>query len=354
MRKDPQIERTGGRWFILKVLLFVLLVSAPSPNVGYGMPKETENCPVVSPIATGVPGSVFRPQDKLYDVSVVDSTNVWIVGYFGTVFHSSDAGKSWTRQTSGTSSSLMGVYFTDSNNGWIVGESGTILATRDGGAKWEKQVSPVLDEQLFKVQFVNEREGWVVGSRGVILHTTDGGEHWGRLPFDEDVTLNDIVLLNSSEGWIAGEFETVLHTTDGFKTWEKQRGDKEGKLFGIAFRGSLSGIAVGTSGSIIVTKDGGKNWTEVESLSQDTLLKVRFESETEVVAVGLRGVVVKGDVGNGEAQFSLVCLPEHYTWLSGIAFGKNGVGFLVGDLGKVFVTTDHGKRWVIDINHPQA
>jgi photosystem II stability/assembly factor-like uncharacterized protein len=170
-------------------------------------------------------------QDKLYDVSVADKGNVWVVGYYGAIFHSNDGGKSWSRQNSETSDSLLGVDFVTDHQGWVVGESGMILHTKDGGTKWEKQLSPVPDERLLKVQFVNERDGWAAGSNGVIIRTLDGGAHWERLPFRGDVTLNDFHFLNTSEGWVAGEFETILHTTNGGKTWQKQRGDKAGKLF---------------------------------------------------------------------------------------------------------------------------
>ena len=222
----------------------------------------------------------FRPQvikytDKLYDVSAAGGGKIWTVGYFGSVFYSEDNGLHWIRKGVSTKASLLGVYFVNENKGWIVGDSGTILCTNDGGESWEKQISPVTDQELLKVQFINENQGWIVGTYGLILHTADGGKNWERLPFDEDLILNDLCFINSMQGWLAGEFGTVLYTEDGGQTWVKQLEDEMGrKLFGIDFCDDKHGIAVGIEGIIYTTSDGGESWNLKDTDAKDTLLKV--------------------------------------------------------------------------------
>jgi photosystem II stability/assembly factor-like uncharacterized protein len=291
--------------------------------------------------STGPPAVTFG--DKFYDVAVQDQ-NVWVVGYFGAVTHSKDGGMTWERQNPGTRASLLGVSFVNDRVGWIVGDQCTILHTQDGGMRWEAEKSPVTCEKLLKVQFLNEKVGFAVGSFGVILHTDDGGAHWHRLPFEEDVILNDLVFLNIQEGWIAGEFETILHTVDGGKTWQKQRGDQEGNLFGLAFRNSKEGVAVGTAGKVLRTIDGGQTWNEVKGATSDTLLKVQFYGNDQAVAVGLRGSAMKSS--DGGQSWSSVIIPNHYTWLSGLAFNHQGVGFLVGDHGTIFTNRESDKTWI--------
>ncbi|MBN1433109.1 MAG: hypothetical protein JW931_10110, partial [Methanomicrobiaceae archaeon] len=166
-------------------------------------PSEQENGH-----AKGFSPQVIKYTDKLYDVSSAGGEKVWAVGYFGSVFYSGDNGLHWDRRDVGTKKSLLGVYFANEKNGWIVGDSGTILCTSDGGENWEKQTSPVTDQELLKVQFINENQGWIVGTYGLILHTADGGKNWAKLPFDEDMILNDLCFINSTKGWIAGEFGT--------------------------------------------------------------------------------------------------------------------------------------------------
>ena len=78
-------------------------------------------------------------------------------------------------QTSGTTSTLLGVSFTDTNNGTAVGEFGTILRTTDGGNNWAPQVSGTV-EDLWGVSFTDANNGTAVGFdfntvTGLILRT---------------------------------------------------------------------------------------------------------------------------------------------------------------------------------------
>ncbi len=64
----------------------------------------------------------------------------WIAGSPGSrVFHSSDAGHTWTVFDTGTTLPLRALAFADDQHGWAVGELGTILATADGGTTWQSQ-----------------------------------------------------------------------------------------------------------------------------------------------------------------------------------------------------------------------
>ncbi|MFC1494313.1 WD40/YVTN/BNR-like repeat-containing protein [Thermodesulfobacteriota bacterium] len=292
----------------------------------------------------GFHAQVIKHTDKLYDVSAAGGDNIWVVGYFGSIFHSEDNGLSWTRKNAGTNESLSGVYFINEKKGWIVGESGLILTTSDEGESWKKQKGPVTDQKLLKVQFINENQGWIVGTYGVIMRTEDGGNKWERLPFDEDIILNDLCFINSMKGWIAGEFGTILYTEDGGNTWIKQLEDEMGrKLFGIDFSDDFNGIAVGNEGVIYRTRDGGKIWELKSNAASDTLLKVAFSDNTHAAAVGLRGCFYATD--DGGDSWKSVCPLNHFTWLCGLTYDRNGRGFAVGDGGKIFISNNNGLKW---------
>ena len=328
MKRNSRKLKTSG-W-----VLSVLFVCLALVLTGCGNKQKTTQ---IGPnAAMGPPPMTFG--DKFYDVAASDKDHVWAVGYFGAITHSSDGGKTFTRQQAGTMNALTGVFFINSKEGWIVGDLGTILHTNDGGLKWEPQKSPVTDQKLLKVQFLSEKEGFAIGTFGVVLATKDGGITWNRLPFKDDITLNDLFFFNPREGYIAGEFETILHTMDGGATFQKQHGDQLGQLFGIAFK-DKKGIAVGTAGKVLITSDGG-SWKEVKSVTDDTLLKVKF-IDSKAIAIGLRGAVITSD--NGQ-DWSPEVIPGHYSWLSGVAFIEN-VGYLVGGEGKILATNDSGKTW---------
>ena len=103
----------------------------------------------------------------------------WFAGAAGAIFKTTDGGRSWARQDSGTGRGLYDIEFVDVRYGWAVGQHGTILATRDGGAHWRRQRSGSTAD-LGCVDFVDRLHGWA-GDRQVRLRTTDGGRTWHKL-----------------------------------------------------------------------------------------------------------------------------------------------------------------------------
>ena len=59
------------------------------------------------------------------------------MGDSGTILTTTDAGGSWTTQTSTTAAWLRAVHFISPTQGWIVGQGGTILTTTDRGKTWQ-------------------------------------------------------------------------------------------------------------------------------------------------------------------------------------------------------------------------
>jgi photosystem II stability/assembly factor-like uncharacterized protein len=102
-----------------------------------------------------------------------------MVGNDGTIITTSDAGASFTPETSGTTQLLTSVAFRDASHGWVAGTYGTLLATADGGSTWASQTNP--DPSLYDlngIAFSDTGHGWAVGKNGTILATVDGGAHW--------------------------------------------------------------------------------------------------------------------------------------------------------------------------------
>src|SRR5206468_10994002 len=68
----------------------------------------------------------------LFGLSFTDANNGTAVGWYGTILRTTDGGRHWIIQSSGTTNLLYGVSFVDANNGTVVGANGTILRTADG------------------------------------------------------------------------------------------------------------------------------------------------------------------------------------------------------------------------------
>ena len=67
---------------------------------------------------------------ELYDVEFIDDTTVFVVGQYGTILKSEDAGLNWTVETSPTNEVLQKVRYSDNGDEgilWAVGQNGIIL-----------------------------------------------------------------------------------------------------------------------------------------------------------------------------------------------------------------------------------
>jgi photosystem II stability/assembly factor-like uncharacterized protein len=125
-----------------------------------------------------------------YGISFADSNNGIIVGstvlHGGVIFSTTDGGNSWVCRT--TSYSLYSVCFSDSNTVVAVGGLGSILYSTDVGKTWSSQNSGTTF-YLRDVAFTNHDLGTIVGASGIILHTVNGG----TTSIHEDRNLSNIL-----------------------------------------------------------------------------------------------------------------------------------------------------------------
>ena len=103
---------------------------------------------------------------------------LWRAGHAGMVEFSSDAGASWSRQTSNVYVDLTAGSAPSEKVCWIVGRAGTILLTIDAGGHWAPIHSP-LNEDLGGVRATDGLHTtiWNLGNTKV-FETSDGGATW--------------------------------------------------------------------------------------------------------------------------------------------------------------------------------
>lgn len=261
-------------------------------------------------------------RDSVYALDTSAAGDVWAVGAFGSIHRSSDGGKSWNEQPSGTTQNLFGIDMLDASAGWIVGRSGTILKTTDGGEHWVAQPSGS-ERHLFDVVALDAQRVVAIGDWGTILTTDDGGAHWQDHTLPRDVILNAQSWVDRDHGWIVGEGGAIVRTSDGGKTWEEIDGGIFKTLYGVHFNDERQGWACGLDGLIVGSSDGGRTWATLHG---------------EADLGGLEQVGARAGANN----------PHLY------AIDVDGQqGLAVGDNSSVFSSSDGGRTWSV-VNVPAA
>jgi photosystem II stability/assembly factor-like uncharacterized protein len=335
----------------LLALWFAGLILGSAPAFSSGHAAATTKHPVVN--------------ENFYGVEIVRE-RAWIVGYYGTILHSTDRGQTWQIQSSPTRNALFTVRFVSASQGSVSGSYGTVLQTSDGGKSWRAQ-SIGTTEHLFASYWLDESHGWMAGSRGITTRTNDGGRSWAHVIVPGDFTLNGLTFLDASRGWLAGEFGAIFQTLDGGKSWVKQKSPVEvsfasgasQNLFALLFTSPADGYAFGLDGLVLRTRDGAR-WeilrrrenTDGTNSANHLFTAAAFNGR--ISAAGERGTLLQYDPDSGNWRQAGIQIPR--LSLNAMAFGKDGLGLAVGNRGLVLRTEDGGKSWKrlkIEV-HPRA
>lgn len=224
------------------------------------------------------------------DFSFQDSRHAWLIASDcatakGSLYRTSDGGKSWTRRSFYSHSCSGGANFSLSvlsgTTAWVVqnepsAAAATLAKTINGGRSWRVVRNRLPD--LGKITFVDASRGWLAG---LSLHRTDdGGKTWARvvLPpprgFAGRLAFLSRVTFFGSRGFVAAEYEHGRHvigfyrTDDAGRSWHllatlAGSGPAPFPQFAIS---ALSPTTVwlftaGAAPAVSVSRDGGRHWT---------------------------------------------------------------------------------------------
>jgi photosystem II stability/assembly factor-like uncharacterized protein len=142
--------------------------------VPYGE-TEVRNVSIKSPTIS----NYVQTAETLYAVFCSSVTSGWVAGTNGTVFKTTDSGKTWQTQRTNSDQVIRSIYFLeDGEHGWVAGQNGALEYTEDGGDTWTTQASHT-NTMLKAIYFLpGGKRGWAAGTSGTLLHTEDGGKHW--------------------------------------------------------------------------------------------------------------------------------------------------------------------------------
>ena len=156
------------------------------------------------------------------DLAFTDEKNGWAACEPAGIYHTSDGGLSWDRQTTGletalgpgqaNSAAIIEIDFSDPAHGWAIWNctalnQSLLIGTADGGKTWAQYWRAPEGETLRAVYFLNSQEGWLGTQRSqYVYHSIDGGHHWTVEPvnFEEQMPLYRIAAADADHIWAVG------------------------------------------------------------------------------------------------------------------------------------------------------
>ncbi len=157
------------------------------------------------------------PVRPLLDVWFRNAREGFVVGSYGMLLHTTDAGETWklvsNRMDNPEGFHLNHITPAPDGNLYIAGEAGFVYRSADGGETWDS-LEPGYPGSFYGLVVVPAAAGGyellVYGLRGNLFSSTDKGETWTRVDSGTPVTLLTGMLLGDGTVVIAGQAGTIL------------------------------------------------------------------------------------------------------------------------------------------------
>jgi photosystem II stability/assembly factor-like uncharacterized protein len=172
-----------------------------------------------------------------------------------------------------------------------------------------------ITDKFFAVWPTSPTRAFIGGSRGKLLLTEDGGKTFSRVNIGSDLAIFGIQMTDAQNGYLCGQDGLLMRTRDGGKTWERLNTRTHLYIFAMSFPDTLHGYLVGDQSLVLSTANGG-----------ETFLKRRLER------------IFPKDLQD-------YALPYMEPTLYNVTFRDDNRGWIVGEMGRIWATTDGGATW---------
>jgi photosystem II stability/assembly factor-like uncharacterized protein len=209
---------------------------------------------------------------------------------------------------------------------------------------------------LHSIDFVNQNTGWIAGEAGTILKTTNGGVNWVVQKTGTTRNLYSVDFVDLNTGYACGAFKLTIRTKDGGENWVISPDSAFVDYYSIRFLNGLTGFVAGSSG-LKRTTDGGVSWVTIPDVPA-WLLHVYFVNTNTGFVLGEAGVIYK--TSNSGINWDTVFCPTNYDLYSAYFINEN-TGWVTGNLypmttpqsNVILKTTNGGVNWQLTGNYPK-
>jgi len=216
----------------------------------------------------------------IWDLSMIDSTHIWICDGEGKIFATADAGDNWMHQFSDSTLTEFMNYIEmfDLDNGIAMGDHidprnhpegpAVFLNTSDGGNNWisvnDSAFGAGSGDTWRRLDFINPNIGYFQ-EFGInpqkIFKTTDGGNSWVATNYPEGTSVQALKFYNENIGLVISQSRIVYRTLDGGVTWESITSPHSGWGEDIEFApDDPSRVWMADQSSLFFSSDTGKTW----------------------------------------------------------------------------------------------
>lgn len=248
-----------------------------------------------------------------------------------------------------TSKYLNGVTFSNDTTIYAAGNN-AIIKSSYNGREWN--IVYENDLHFFNaIAFANENSGFAVGrtadetvvNKGLILNTIDAGKNWTTAHTTQS-QLRAICFPSSTIGFAVGQEGKIHKTSDGGSTWVEKSSGVSNHFYSISFVDSQTGLVCGSGGIVMKTADGGETWTSISSGTTNWLYSISISDNGVAHAVGSSKRLIRStDFGN---TWSSVTLSDGMAkTLFAVCFATPNIGYIAGEDGLSYFTTDGGVSW---------
>ncbi|MEE2673501.1 MAG: YCF48-related protein [Myxococcota bacterium] len=308
-----------------------------------------------------------RSGENVYDDVTLNNVNClrgtpncWLIGEFGYLFYSDDAGETW-QPSAIEGSTVLPIVPVAYNTLEVPAEAKPALTEFSmgivddlhlnvaiqafasaeeirvfGKAEDPSELFEILEARMQDIRTVIEDAG-VDGSR-VRLRA--------QPPWDFEDYLGD------DPEFLQRYLDSRLAETGGMQV----RVIQNPILFTVRFRDELNGLIAGLGGVVLRTHDGGRNWAYRTIDRKQAVFSVGSVAGGRAVAVGEKGLIrVSTDSGDSWREPSEGDFPTIFTFMRDVGFDADGrIGFIVGQTGQILRSTDSGIRWTQVLPPPEA